>query len=808
MKKFRNFKVGTKLIIESMAILTIILAAAFLVVIMITNNSTKTSGSDHLNTIAEKNANMVAAKLEESLTTARDISEGFQGLEEVYPEYRRDYYNNYLKSFLHDNNQLLGVWTCWEPNTFDELDSSYKNKKGSDASGRFIPHYSRSEGKISLSPLSDYDVEGDGDYYLLAKNSGQETILDPYQCEIDGKTILATTIAVPIKNADGEVLGVAGIEFPLNDYINLEFDNGNYESSYSFIISNNATTVTHPKSESVGTNLKDLNVTGKDNIIASIKKGQSIKVVSNSLITGNKVDLVFTPVKIGNTTTPWSVGIAIEMEEYMAAATQIMTVLIIAFAAILIAIIGVMFLITRLSISKPLKATAGLAKHLASGNLDEKVTIKTMDEIGQLAKILDQDVRKAFKNIEQARVIADKQSQYQAEQVDKLVVNLERLANGELFCDMAVSEPDDDTRDIYEMFSNISVNLHKSTIAIRGYIDEISYTLNEIASGNLVVEITSEYQGDFVELKNSINAIVESFNNMMLNISTAAEQVASGTIQVADGSQEISQGATEQASAIEELSSSITQMAEQIKQNAANASTSAHIVAEARDAANDGNEKMQRMLQSMDDINDASSSISKIIKVIDDIAFQTNILALNAAVEAARAGVHGKGFAVVAEEVRNLAARSANAANETTAMIEGSIKKVENGTKIANETAGALSTIVTGSEESAELLNQIAVASNEQATGIAQINKGIEQLSQVVQTNSATSEQTAAASEELSSQAEMLKSTIAEFKLKNDVSDDIEETSEPDPSDNAEEEDDPEDVRPNIILNDDEFGKY
>lgn len=308
--------------------------------------------------------------------------------------------------------------------------------------------------------------------------------------------------------------------------------------------------------------------------------------------------------------------------------------------------------------------------------------------------------------------------------------------------------------------------LNDSIETLSSYVTEISSVLTEMANGNLVVGISREYRGDFEEIKLSINNIVKSLNDTMIEINKASQQVAAGSRQVSDSSLALSEGATEQAASIEELTASLEEISSQTKQNAENADQANLLAEKAKQNAEQGNTQMNEMLGAMEEINNASTNISKIIKVIDDIAFQTNILALNAAVEAARAGLHGKGFAVVAEEVRNLAARSANAAKETTDLIEGSINKVQDGTNIAKQTSGALNKIVEGVASVADLVNGIANASNEQALGIAQINQGILQVSQVVQTNSATSEEGAAASEELASQAEMLKNQVAKFKLK------------------------------------------
>lgn len=285
----------------------------------------------------------------------------------------------------------------------------------------------------------------------------------------------------------------------------------------------------------------------------------------------------------------------------------------------------------------------------------------------------------------------------------------------------------------------------------------------EVADGNMMVDVRPKSEDDVMGI--ALNKMVRQNQYTLGNIKDAAYQVTTSSSQVASASEALAQGSTEQASAIEQITASIGDVAERTNKNATQANEAAQLMEQAIENVKKGNAEMQEMVLAMQDINTSSESISKIIKVIDDIAFQTNILALNAAVEAARAGEAGKGFAVVAEEVRNLAAKSAAAAAETAELIEDSIRKVEAGTKIANDTADALEEITSVVGKSETIVANIAEASNYQATAIAQIDQAIDQVSQVVQTNSATSEECAAASVELSNQAGRVREMLSVFRL-------------------------------------------
>ena len=286
----------------------------------------------------------------------------------------------------------------------------------------------------------------------------------------------------------------------------------------------------------------------------------------------------------------------------------------------------------------------------------------------------------------------------------------------------------------------------------------------EISRGNLNLEVPLASDKD--QLGRALQRMTENLNVLLSQVRATGEEILNGATQISDASQSLSQGATQSAASMEEISASMTQLTSQTKNNANHAEQARGLSLRSKQGAEQGNQLMLEMVNAMAEIEHSGTNISKIIKVIDDIAFQTNLLALNAAVEAARAGQHGKGFAVVAEEVRNLAARSAKAAHETSDLIENSVLKTHNGTELARKTAGALNEIVAATTTVSDLVAEISEASKEQSSGIHEINQGLGQIEAVTQQNTANAEETAASTEELSAQVAQLNHMLEKFKLK------------------------------------------
>ncbi len=289
--------------------------------------------------------------------------------------------------------------------------------------------------------------------------------------------------------------------------------------------------------------------------------------------------------------------------------------------------------------------------------------------------------------------------------------------------------------------------------------------LESVAGGDLTKRLDVDTEDEVGRLAAALNQAVDGMRTALGEVTMTATHAVTASQQLSAAAEQLASGAQEQASSIEETAASLEEITGTVRQNADNARQANQLAVRSRDAADKGGHVVATAIEAMAAINESSKKIADIITAIDEIAFQTNLLALNAAVEAARAGEQGRGFAVVAAEVRNLAQRSATAAKEIKALIEDSVGKVEAGSELVNQSGQTLGEIVTSVKRVTDLIAEIAAASQEQATGIDQVNKAVTQMDQVVQSNSAQTEELSSTAQGLAAQAEELETLVARFKL-------------------------------------------
>ncbi len=347
-----------------------------------------------------------------------------------------------------------------------------------------------------------------------------------------------------------------------------------------------------------------------------------------------------------------------------------------------------------------------------------------------------------------------------AKNIKKGVNFAKEIAKGNLNASIDIDQHDE--------IGDLAKAMAKMAEDLRNALSNISQVMGAVREGDLSKVVIARLEGDFNSLKDSINQSIEKLNSTIVQVMSNSGHVNSGSRELTDSAQALASGTTEQAASLEEIASSMNEIDSKTKANDENAMQARQLIKQTQEVVENGNSHMQTLLDSIKEIKETSTNVSKIIKDIDEIAFQTNLLALNAAVEAARAGKYGKGFAVVAEEVRNLAARSADAAKNTTDLLSNSGNEVDSGVEKADKAAEALQEINESILKVNDIIEEISESSKEQRNGIDEINKALTQVNVVIQKNSSISEETASASQELARQAADLQRLMNEFRIRDD----------------------------------------
>ncbi len=695
-QKFWDLKLRTKLLLSIGSVAFI----AFAITIgYISNSFSKLAEKEALDKAKEvtyRYGNKVEAEIGVAMDAARTLAQSFQGMKRqgVPP---RDMLDGVLKNVLLDNPRFLAVWTCWEPDALDGLDLDFAHSVGHDETGRFVPYWHRLKGDIEVEPLKDYAVKGKGDYYLVPRDSGEETIFDPQPFTVDDKQNLKTVLVTPIKFKD-KVVGAVGVEVPLATFNPMVKSIKLFKDGYGFLVANNGVLAAHGTQHNLmGRTLASFDF--KADTINAVKRGVEKTLHLVSAVTKKKTFYTFVPITIGNAKAKWSLGTNVPLDNILEEAIRVRNnTIYIGLFAVLLLFIMVYFLAG--TVSKPVTQIAEVVNKVASDrNLTLRVPVQAKDEVGTMAQefnLMLNELKDSFKVVD---VAATEVNTHSNDVATRASANKDR------------AEHEAEQMGI-----------------IRETVNQMGETAGEVAQ-------FSHAQRDAANLSfRRVERLIESMSRMG---ETSGEQIGEANIAtervtaMGDTGTVVVETAEKQGEQVDKVSGAVSGIEKAVVEMTRAATRATEHGEAVLQAAEQGSESVGETVKGMKAIAESSDQISEILSVITDIAEQTNLLALNAAIEAARAGVHGKGFAVVADEVGKLAQRSSEAAKEITGLIKNSTTRVEEGTKLTEQSELALRRIADGGKINKQAIEEISTMAETLASGTENVNQLMTELNKL-----------------------------------------------------------------------------